>query len=368
MAAQRSAETWPQFNQSMLDRLIRSHERFLDRLPGGRRATAKYLKAPGLILSNHRLTDADFTGANLENCRMIGADFQRASLYCANLRRTDARVADFRRADIRGATLRGANLSGANLDEADMRQAMLVRADVPGRFRVWLTADDETGDGAMTCSVDLSNCSMKGVKLNHARLKWANLSGALLQGADLGGADLSGARLTRAVLTGVNVEGLKVDPSALAECIVDPSPAVLARAPRLAVLVENHCRWVESNGRHGEPAVLDKEDIRPLRQTFRGLALTAMSARDVCAIGVDFGKAQLQGAQFDGADLRDANFAGADLRGASFKGAELWHANFEGADVGSLSLTGGSNRAVNVDGASGLPEGFSNRLALSTAI
>ena len=61
----------------------------------------------------------------------------------------------------------------------------------------------------------------------------------------------------------------------------------------------------------------------------------------MCAIGVNFRGAQLQGAKFDAADLRDADFSGADLRGASFRGAKLWHAKFADADLRPLALTKG---------------------------
>ena len=68
----------------------------------------------------------------------------------------------------------------------------------------------------------------------------------------------------------------------------------------------------------------------------------------MCAIGVSFAGAKLQGANFEGADLREADFTGADLRGASFRGAKLWFAKFSKADVRPLALDNGSSRAIDL--------------------
>ena len=350
LAADRARAELPPFTQAILDRYLDAHERYLRRLPNGRRAMVKYLQAPRLDFGARQLAEADFTGANFERAILIKTGLERASFYCANLRGADARHADLRQADLRGASLRGANLAGANLDAADMRQAMLARADLGRGYQIWLQSP-EVDSEALRFSVDLSNCSMKGVKLNNAKLKWANFSGAILHGADLSGADLTGAQFAGAVLTSARFDRLKVDPSAFAGCVFDPSQAALDRVPLLEDRIHDSTRWVETNGKSGKPAVLDNEDLRPLGPLFAGQPLTALSARGCCAIGVDFSKAQLQGASFDGADLRDADFTSADLRGASFDGALLWHAKFADADIRPLALAGGSARDFSFEGA-----------------
>jgi uncharacterized protein YjbI with pentapeptide repeats len=348
--ALRARATAPAFNQQVLDRLMEVHELFAARKSGGKRAMISYLQAPGLNLSGRNLTEADFTGANFERARMIVTNFERASLYCADLREVDARNANFTRADIRGVSLRGANLAGANLDDADMRQAVLAKTDSPAGFGLSAASAKQDQTGPTLYSVDFSNCSMKGARLNNARLKGANFSGAMLDSVDFKGADLTGALFEGAVLTGVTLEDLRIDRGALESCVVDPTAAALGRAALLRQQVVNADRWVATGGAEGRPAVLNGEDLRPLAGAFAGKRLTAMSAVGACAIGVDFGGAQLQGANFDGADLRDADFRDADLRGASFKGARLWHAHFDRADVRALLLKSGE-RAVNLDGA-----------------
>ncbi len=348
----------PPFTQPILNRLLDVHERFAKSQPGGRRAMIKYLQAPRLDLGGRCLVDADFTGANFEGARLARANFERASLYCADLRGADARGANFRRADIRGATLRDANLTGANLDEADMRRATLVRVDLDGEFALASASRQGLADGDGAFSVDLTNCSMKGAKLNNARLKGANFSGVLLQGADLQGADLTGANFSGAIMADTNLVGAKVDAEAFVHAVQDPSPEALDRAALLEARVKDGCLWVTTSGAQGRAAMLDGEDLRPLKRLFAGLPLTALSARSACAISVDFSGAQLQGAHFDDADLRDATFAGADLRGASFRGAVLWHANFDGADVRPLALAGGSTRALDLQGAQFVRDSF----------
>ena len=110
-------------------------------------------------------------------------------------------------------------------------------------------------------------------------------------------------------------------------------------------------RWVNSGGADGGPAQLDGEDLRPLASVFVGGRLTAVSARRVCAVGMSFAGAQLQGGRFDDADLRDVDFTGADLRGASFRGARLRYAQFKDADMRPLPLASGAAREVDLVGA-----------------
>lgn len=349
----------PLFTQAILDRYLDAHERYVRRQPNGRRAVIKYIRAPNLDFRARHLGEADLTGANLERTNLSKVNFERASFYCANLPGVDAHEADFRQADLRGANLRGANLSGANLDNADLRQALLARADTADGFQMLRQCDSVEGL-EQRFSVDLSNASMKGVKLKNAKLKWANLSGALLHGADLSGADLTGVQFAGSVLTGVRFDRTKIDPGALDNCVVDPSTEAHRLAPFLAELIAENTRWVESNGRAGQPAILDNQDLRPLASLFAKRELAALSAREACAIGIDFSGAQLQGACFDGADLRDADFTSADLRGASFDGAVLWHAKFDEADISPLALAGGSNREFSFKGAQYAPGCFQN--------
>lgn len=337
----------PHYTQPLLNRLIERHERFVRRERRGVRAVVRYLQATDLDFSGRALAEADFTGANLRRAKLVGANFERASLYCADLAGAMAAGANFLRTDLRGAALRHADLTGAALDEADLREATLARVDLPGGFRI--VGGVSFSEAAPAAS--FANSSMKGARLSNADLRGADFSGALMQGVKLKGASLAGAIFQGAVVTGVNFAGLELDPAALIGCVVEPSREAHRRAAQLADRIEAAGRWVATNGDEGAPAMMDGEDLRPILSLFAGRRLAAMSARRVCAIGVDFRGAQLQGANFDSADLRDADFTEADLRGASFRCAKLWHAKFAHADVRSLPLTTGHLRQVNLEGA-----------------
>jgi uncharacterized protein YjbI with pentapeptide repeats len=342
----------PRFSQDLLNRVLDAHERFIRRETGGKRAVIPYLQAPGLDFSKRLLSDVEFRGANLQRARLISADLQRASLYCADLRGADLRHADLSRADIRGSSLRQATLTGAILNDADLREGRLVQGDTPDGFRlVGKPGAPDARPGEVTYSVDFTNCSMKRAKLANAKLKGANFAGALLHGADFSGASLSGANFDGAVLIGVDLTQVRFDPGALALSVVDPGAAALARAPALLEKIAAAGQWVATDGEESHAANLDGEDLRTLGAAFENRQLTALSARRVCAVGVSFAGARLQGANFEGADLRDADFTGADLRGASFAGAKLWHARFAKADVRPLSLSNGSSRAVDLTAA-----------------
>jgi uncharacterized protein YjbI with pentapeptide repeats len=340
----------PRYTQAQMEQFIAAHERYHRRQPRAKRAVMPFLLAHDIDFSRRVLVEADFTGADMQRANLFMANFERASLFCADLRGADARGVNLFRADLRGCSLRDANLTGARLDDADMREAMLARVDpVRGFHVVGKPAEAETR------AVDFTNCSMKRVKLGQAKLKGANFSGAMLQGADLKGAVLEGAKFDGAVLIGADLAQARIDPDALQSCVLAPTSEALKRVAELTERLVVATRWIATNGAEGRPAALDSEDLRPMGAAFENARLTALSAKRVCAIGMSFAGAQLQGANFAEADLREADFTGADLRGACFRGANLSHARFDNANLKPLQLTGGvrhvdlSNAAVSED-------------------
>jgi uncharacterized protein YjbI with pentapeptide repeats len=349
------------WDQGAIERVVALHERFLQGVSGGRRAVLKHASAPGIDCRRRVLNDADFTGANLAGSAFAGAHFERAALYCVNLEGCDLRAANLRRADLRGARLCGAVLSGAVIDEADMRAAYIGYAATDeglGLLGRGATAQHNAWTGGS--AADFTNCAMRGVRFCAANLKGANFTGA-----DLGSADFNGARLTDAIfrdtiLEGVDVEALGLSPEQLSGCLLAPTPAALARAEQIRERLQQAEDWVASDGRRGAPANIDGEDLRPLQGVFRERRLTALSAKHVRAVRLDFAGSTLQGAVFDGADLRGAVFDGCDLRGASFRGARLSHARFQSADLAPLALPDGRAYAASFAGAAMDRTDFSN--------
>ena len=327
-----------ELDQAGFEAAARDHELFLGGV-GGRRAILRFVKANGLDGRSRLLNEADFTGADLSNGGFAGCHFEAASLQCADLSGCDLRAANLRRADLRGACLSGATLNGAMLDEADMRAAYIAIADPQSGMRLHAPRPDKVGpDGAVA---DFRNCAMRGARLRNANLKGADFGDAILDGADLMGAKLIDTNFAGAVMTGMDVSRLSLSETQLKGCVRDPGDEEFKRAEALCDMLDQAEVWVESGGRKGAPAIIDREDLRPLDWRLRARVLTALSARGVCAIRLDFSGSQLQGANFEGADLRGASFEGADLRGANFRYAKLSHASLCRADLRALTLRDG---------------------------
>lgn len=338
--------------------MVTRHEAFASGRRGGARAIGRFVDAHDVICVKRLLADADFTGANFEGAVLAGSDLSRASFYCANLARTDLRQAVLRRADLRGAKLGAAVLAAAVLDEADLRAAVLCRVDELTGLR-WMGAsvdargaslNDADMSDAVAHGVDFTNCSLRGASLRSANLKNANFRNANMTGVNLSGARLEGVRMQGAILTGVPVERLYLPPSALAGCVLDPTPEAQMLAAVIRAEIDRAERWMLSPVPVGGPANVAGRDLRPA-PVFRNRTLPGLIAGKVLAVDMDFVDSRLQAACFDGADLRGANFSGADLRGASFRGANLTHARFTGADLRDLKLERGATRPTDFGGA-----------------
>jgi len=336
--------------QQELNAILAAHERYVS-YQGGVRAQLKHAELDGLNLANRVLSEAELSGASLVGATLYGSNLERASLYCADLRGCNLQAANLTRADLRGASLRGAVLSYAVLDGADMRSAMMMYVGPSGVSIVDhnnAAGNGQDEDGINTATgVDFSNCSLKHASFGSAKLDNVNFGGALLDGAKFKGARLKNAVFKGAVMTGVDLKELDVPARALEGCITDSTPEAMAKAPSLKAAIAAHQDWVGSAGKNGAPAMLEGQDLRPLKNDLKARVLAALSLRRANAIGVDFSGCQLQAAKFDGADLRDCDFSDADLRGASFKGAKLAHAHFHGANLGGLEMASGG--ALNPD-------------------
>ena len=259
---------------------------------------------------------------------------------------------------MRGASFKGAKLSFAILDHADLRAGMMMCVASSGDSSILDRGDLCRGANGASGGVDFSNCSMKGVSFGNARLDGVIFDGALLVGARFRGAKLTNASFRGAVLMGVNLNELGVPPEALKDCVLDVSAQALAKSADLMARLDAHDTWIASDGKRGASAVLDGEDLRPLRKELAGRSLIGLSARQAVAIGISFAGCQLQGAKFDGADLRDADFTDADLSGASLKGAKLGHARFDKANLRNLQLLSGEIARPDLTGADATEEQF----------
>jgi uncharacterized protein YjbI with pentapeptide repeats len=324
---------------------IKAHENYVLRLPNGKRADLRFVKAPGINLSQRRLDEIEFSGANLSSANLERAILDMALLSCADLTKANLAGASLKRADLRGARIQGASFEYAEMDRADFRQSTIAFMNKNNQWTV--RGKDENH----STTVSFANCSLKGAKLNNANLKDARFDGAFLNGASFGGATLGNASFDGAILIGVNLSELRVPKERLKNCVTDPSPELQARLPQLIAILESAQVWAETDGRQGAPANLEGEDIRLLAKAMRNRKLTGIKCMKTSAVGADFSGCELQAANFDGADLRCAVFVGADLRGASFIGANLGHADFSQTNLLPLVLKSGTTLITNFEGA-----------------
>jgi uncharacterized protein YjbI with pentapeptide repeats len=346
------------FDADALVEIWKDHERFAMGLKGGRRCIMRHKNLTQIDMSNRNLAEADFTGSDFFRTTMLGVILDRAALYCASLKEVDARYSHLRRADLRGACFRGADFSFAELDGADLRAGTVAISDKNGNFKIYRRREshrpqpvsfaggslEETKlENVDAPEVDFSNCNMKAVNFGGANLKGANFSGAVLHGASFLNANLAGANFKQAVLTGVKLKDMQISSAQLKDSLLDPSPETVAKIPEILGRIDGAVLWVETKGKRGSKGIFDGEDLRSVARNFKGKALSAISAQNTIAVGVDFSNCELQGAHFNEADLRNATFDNADLRGACFKGANLTHTKFKNCNLQSLPLNSGES-------------------------
>jgi uncharacterized protein YjbI with pentapeptide repeats len=127
--------------------------------------------------------------------------------------------------------------------------------------------------------------------------------------------------MTEVVLT--NVRGRGPD---LAGAIQPPTRDAIARAAVLVTQARAHHAWVDTGGRDGAPARLDEADLRPAGDAFRGLKLTAISAKGANLAELDMTGVQLQGANLEGCDLARRDPGGRGPARRPLGGADLTRA------------------------------------------
>ena len=327
-------------SQAEIDPLLVAHERYAA-CQGGKRIQLTRRRLDGLNLANRKLCRGRFH--RLFTCWRDALRFEFGARERYFIARTRAaicrRLNCFVQIFAALASRAPICLTRFSMAPTYAPHASMVYEDGAAKM-VDRAVDPDTGTARLQDSVDFSNCSMKNVSMGNAKLDNADFSGAVLEGVKFKGAQLNNVNFKGAVLTGINLGDLAVAADALADCILDISPAAQARAVALKEIVLGHESWLKQE--EGAPGVLDGEDLRPLKDLPPGRKLAGLSANRVVAIEVNFTFCHLQAARFTDADLRKADFTDSDLRGVSFKGAKLSHARFANAKIGSLKLPNGA--------------------------
>ena len=344
-------------SQADLDTMTQLHTRFYAGLPGGKRADFGFCDLTGLSLAGADLCDANFSGACLARTNLQGLRAENAVFFCCDIRGADLQKANLRRSDLRGASLRSAILTGADLFEADLREGTIAERDADGNlsFRRHGSSQDSSDageasfananleranlSGMLAIRTDFSGALMKNCKLVRANLKQANFTGANLEGADLSGADMTATDLSNAVLAGVDMTTATLHQTIMNNAMTD-NPVGIPMSdldPPALEQLEQHVRFIETDGAAGAPADLSGVDMRPLERMAH-LNLAALRARKTTFYGLDMCGVKLQGAQLEGADFRTSNLESADLRGANLSGANFSGAILRDCNMGPLII------------------------------
>lgn len=262
--------------------------------------------------------ELDFSGENLCNAELVGADLRRITFDKAELCDTDLSKADLGRTSFKAALLQRANLSRANLEDADLQEADLQ----------WSILDNANLQGA----------NLEKANLEYAKLNRAILNGACLRSTTAMGMEFSGANLTRVNLSGADFVGCVGRFAEINEAQLTATDLSGADLTGARVLGSNLRSVLLDNARLSD-TVFSKSDLREAK--LRGSDLTDS----------DFSATDLTFADLSGAKLLRTNFSGAQLNGANLSMCQIVHANFSGADISGCSIHGMSAWGLDLTGA-----------------
>tara|TARA_R100000656_G_scaffold24167_1_gene21384 strand:- start:134 stop:1198 length:1065 start_codon:yes stop_codon:yes gene_type:complete len=186
--------------------------------------------------------DAALTKSDMATCKMMGVDFNGASLSDVKLTGADLRDASFdgaklAKVDMQGANLLDADMTRTAIDEDTEGSANLMRsrralrpptgerlAEILLEHSRWVRSNKEEGERANFSETDLTRFDLSGhflpgANFTRAVLVHTNLTNAFLAGADmrhailidtlLDGADLRGTDLRGALTEGTVLETTK---------------------------------------------------------------------------------------------------------------------------------------------------------------
>ncbi|MDE0942518.1 MAG: pentapeptide repeat-containing protein, partial [Alphaproteobacteria bacterium] len=150
--------------------IVRAHQTLQAGRAGGQRANLAFHDLRGLDMTRANLSDADFTGCDLQRVRAVQTKLARTLLFGTDLRVATLHHADLTRADLRGGCLRGADLSDATLVDADMREGVLAWHD--------------GSNGAQAVEYKHQNAEVSAVNAQRADFSSAKMSGAMVVQTD----------------------------------------------------------------------------------------------------------------------------------------------------------------------------------------
>ena len=195
-------------------------------------ANLKGAKLEKAVLDGTKLTEADFSGADLSHASLVGADLTgaelgRATMKGANFSEAKLKDAHLFRADLRNAVLRHADLRRTPMFKSNLSHADLRGADLEGAYLFEAILTEANLKEVNFIKADLREADLRGfylarVKLQGANLQEANLSGANLMRADLSGTNLRNTNLSKAKLIGTDFKDARAEFTLFNESIFEP--------------------------------------------------------------------------------------------------------------------------------------------------
>jgi uncharacterized protein YjbI with pentapeptide repeats len=113
--------------------------------------------------------------------------------------------------------------------------------------------------------------------------------------------------------------------------------------------LNDHCRWVESEGRHGRRADLRRFDLKGA--DLFGSNLRSANLSGASLPNADLSDSDLENASLENADLTSASLAWVNLSHANIRGACLKEADLRWADLRWADLSEADLRGANLSGA-----------------
>ena len=117
----------------------------------------------------------------------------------------------------------------------------------------------------------------------------------------------------------------------------------------LQEILEQHRKWVETEGKEGKQADLNKANLQGAGLSWANLQqanLREAHLEQTILIGAHLEEADLTGAHLEQAELRGAHLEQAILNGAQLQKADLWFAQLQGGDIQGANLREVKNLTV----------------------
>jgi nucleoid DNA-binding protein len=147
----------------------------------------------------------------------------------------------------------------------------------------------------------------------------------------------------------LNAESIGIEQSELSQSNIPTTPAHPLKPAELKKMLNDHRRWLESEGQKGQKANLAYAKLK--EADLYGAHLSRINLQGADLQGADLCEADLYEADLQDADLDDAILEWASLDGAKLQRASLHRADLRWANLEGTNMEGANLRFANLEGA-----------------